>query len=667
MRLKVNNVLLDQFQNTIIAQNYETNNFGDISTSRGGFSNDFTIPLSSKNDAALGYPSDINIGNRNPYQKIDAQLIDQGAVIAIGYIRYKVVEGKKIQCSFFADNTEWFNLIKDKKMSDIDLSDYNHEWTSFNITQSFTNTEGYIYPVIDYGYYIDANIDDGTGQTVVDDITMYPAMFVSSLVNQIFTDIGWNVSGSLLSEERYQRMIQPFSAEDFAKPESQINSDSIIVDDTTPLLISNSFTSSGSVDWSGYGTDVNVTNEGVYNIQVNLNYSWTTGTANQLIFRIRKNGTNIYSVQRDVVNNNTGEVILISNNELLSPTDDIDVFCEVAFAGNGLATIEGTLNIISQADYVSGSEIIMSSTMPDISQADFLKYIFFSFGVVPQPDNYSKTVSLDFFKEIEDNIPNAVDWSKKLDTSKSINTDFTELLNKYSRESILNYEEDEDDAELSSYKAETKLNFGQGQINIDNDHLDPRKEIYKSPYSPMINILSFNNELYIPQIKYWQYDDDESDFVKEFKPSPKIGLITDAIDWTDLTVGFADTFKVNSTGSSSSFVVSEVPFCWFVKTPYITEVNSYDFSLAYDQVQFPNVTDSTLIETYIEDYEKVLNTMKYVKAYFRINEVDINNLDFLTPVYIDRFKSYFYINKIKNYQGANKTTEVELIKLSSNG
>ena len=120
-------------------------------------------------------------------------------------------------------------------MSDIDLSDYNHEWTSFNITQSFTNTEGYIYPVIDYGYYIDANIDDGTGQTVVDDITMYPAMFVSSLVNQIFTDIGWNVSGSLLSEERYQRMIQPFSAEDFAKPESQINSDSIIVDDTTPL------------------------------------------------------------------------------------------------------------------------------------------------------------------------------------------------------------------------------------------------------------------------------------------------------------------------------------------------------------------------------------------------------------------------------------------------
>ena len=433
------------------------------------------------------------------------------------------------------------------------------------------------------------------------------------------------------------------------------------------MLISNSFTSSGSVDWSGYGTDVNVTNEGVYNIQVNLNYSWTTGTANQLIFRIRKNGTNIYSVQRDVVNNNTGEVILISNNELLSPTDDIDVFCEVAFAGNGLATIEGTLNIISQADYVSGSEIIMSSTMPDISQADFIKYIFFSFGVVPQPDNYSKTVSLDFFKEIEDNIPNAVDWSKKLDTSKSINTDFTELLNKYSRESILNYEEDEDDAELSSYKAETKLNFGQGQINIDNDHLDPRKEIYKSPYSPMINILSFNNELYIPQIKYWQYDDDESDFVKEFKPSPKIALITDDIDWTDLTIGFADTFKVNSTGSSSSFIVSNVPFCWFVKTPYITEVNSYDFSLAYDQVQFPNVTDSTLIETYIEDYEKVLNTMKYVKAYFRINEVDINNLDFLTPVYIDRFKSYFYINKIKNYQGANKITEVELIKLSSNG
>ncbi len=686
MRLKVGDVILDQFKNTVIAQNYETNNFGDISTRNGGFSNDFTLPLTANNDQALGFPSDINTTSRNPYKKVEAQLIDAGAVISIGYLRYKIVQNKTIQCAFFTDNTEWFNLIKDKNLVDLDLSDYDHEWKAFDITASFGNTSGYIYPVIDYGYYKNQDIDSGSGDTEVFEYTMFPAMFVSSLIEQIFKDIGWNVSGELLSDERFQRMIQPFSAEEFSKDQELIDGGiNDFIESGTPDLTVD--LQSEDILFGGV-SPVNVDHNDNYILRLNIAWDYTrsnpTGTLdvglsiavpNPLggFLVINKEVSNVQDISsfNYVWDISTQIEAAIDQNYIrLITTDNLAPSININFGGGELGTLEvtsGNFELVPYVNYLAGDTIKMANTMPDISQADFLKYIFFSFGVVPQPNNYSKTISLDFFRTIEDNIPNAVDWSNKLDVSKNISTDFTQLLNSYSRVSLVKYEEDDNDADLSSYRAETKKGFGQGQLDIDNEHLDPEKDIYTAPYTPMININSFSNSVNIPQIKWFEYNDDDMIFEKEVSPSPKIALISDEIEWSKLNFNLATNYQVNSSIGGVNYALPTVPFCWFVKTQYIPEVDAYNLSLAYDQVSFPNAIGTTLIDEYISDYEVVLNNMKYVKARFRLNEVDINNLDFLVPVYIDRFKAYFYINKIKNYQGSTKTTEVELIKIGGNG
>ena len=57
--------------------------------------------------------------------------------------------------------------------------------------------------------------------------------------------------------------------------------------------------------------------------------------------------------------------------------------------------------------------------------------------------------------------------------------------------------------------------------------------------------------------------------------------------------------------------------------------------------------------------------MKYVEAFFKLTEVDINGLDFTIPVYIDKYKAYFYLNMIKNYQGSERATKAELIKIDN--
>ena len=165
----------------------------------------------------------------------------------------------------------------------------------------------------------------------------------------------------------------------------------------------------------------------------------------------------------------------------------------------------------------------------------------------------------------------------------------------------------------------------------------------------MINIVSFNNKLYVPQIRFLEFNDDSMTWERSINVSPKTGLITDNLSVTDLSSGNYNSIVINERGGAGSATLANIPFCWFVKTPYIPEVDSYSYNLSYGDVEFPNVTDNNLKEDYIQDFEDVLNNMKYLKAYFKIDETDMVNLDFLIPVYIDRFKSYFYINKVNNY------------------
>lgn len=659
MRLKVNDIILDQFENTIIAQTFGVNEFGSLETRQGGLSNDFTLPLTQNNKIALDFPDDLNFVTRKPYEKVDAQLIDVGTVVAIGYLRYKIVTNNtEISCSFFSDNTEWFNLIKDKKMSELDLSDYDHDWTYTNIINAINanKSSGYTYPLIDYGFFKDKATFDA------DQNQVFPAMFVSSLVEQVYKDIGWSVSGSLLSDSIYQRMIQPFSAKDFVHSKEYISNNTL--EDTENGTPSFLFGDLPSVVWDTFGTDINVPVASTYLVTVTLEGEYTIGS-NAVLVDIRKNttsqGTGIFGVGDSGPNSATFQVEVKAG-----VLDDIDVQVSVTANVPGFATIlSGNITIEPVSAISFDEEIQISSTMPDITQTDFLRYIFFTFGIVPQPNNYSKNVDLDLFNNIKDNIPNAIDWSGKIDLSKDYSNDYTKLLDNYSRRSRLTYLEDDQDEELDSYLAETEQIFGQGFINIDNEHLDPEKDVYEAPYSSMINIISFDDSIYIPQIKYYAEDtDNPGTFLKEFKPFPKIAILTENISVEALTYSKYSVFKINPLTVGFPPDLPEIPFCWFAKTQYISEVDSFDWSLAYDPVLFPNNIGAGMKETYIQDYVDILSNMKFIKAYFKLNEVDTANLDFMTPVYIDRFKSYFYINKIEDYQGSNKSTQVELIKIS---
>jgi len=648
MRIKVGDTFLDM-DNSIIAQTYAVNQIGSIETRQGGFSNNFTLPLTANNQYILGIPGDINSASRNPYTKVDATLYDNGIPVADGYLKYQVVNRTTIQVSFFSDNSDWFNAIKGKKLSDLDLSAYDHDYTYTNAVTAINadKDSGYTYPLIDYGEFgAAADLKAAINQ-------IYPGMFLLSVINQIFYDIGWKISGEVTEHPLYKRMFIPFSGKAFSHSAAYISENS----ETTAKDVDQLFGTGGSnATWAGGGTNINSPVDGTFNIVVQLNVDEA-----DIIFPpinydvdINVNGSPI----KQIVNSTLFDQIIIvtADNVELVTADNVTVTVR---SGANLVNIFATssdISLLMTPLIAEGTEIQMASIMPDIKQSDLLKYVAFIFGGIFQANNNSKTVTLSFFRSIIGNTTNASDWSDKIDSGGEV--DFTELLSGYASKSIITYKEDTNDEELQAYENETGERFGQGQIDIANEHIEGLKTIYEAPFSPMININSFSNKIYIPQIRYKTAAGE-----LEVTPSPKIGILSTNIGVDLLTLDAYADLEITNVADSSSSTVTDIPFLWFAKTTYTIETDALIDSLAFDQIAFPNVVGEPLKDRFLGDYEEILNSVKYLKANFHLTEVDINVLDFTIPVYIERYKAYFYISKINNFQGSRRVTECELVKI----
>ena len=101
-------------------------------------------------------------------------------------------------------------------------------------------------------------------------------------------------------------------------------------------------------------------------------------------------------------------------------------------------------------------------------------------------------------------------------------------------------------------------------------------------------------------------------------------------------------------GATTTTVAADLPIPYFIKDG---AVFNYGFA-------------DNLLDDYYDLTISIMDYVKVVRPLIRLNAVDINQLDFLKPVYIEYFNSYFYINKISGYQpDGNESTEVELVKL----
>ena len=645
VEIKIINDSLDLFPNEVISFTLAINDLASIENRQGNYSNQFTIPATANNSSILGYADKLNfVSGFKPTKSREARLLIDGLEIQRGFIQVEQYDdtSKEFTISFFSGNTDWIDDIGDKSLRDLDTSDYEHVYDVANITASFTNTEGYIYPWINYGRHGGRTNND----TQVTD--WKPAMFTHTIIKQIFKDADWKVKGNLFDDPFFLKEVVNYNSEPSLGEEVleglgfKASNNGGYSPGIAPIVFDNVEQGNTYADYDD-STGVYTCSQG-FRGTVRCRVETTVLDA----VEIRVNGVAVKTGNSQVARylEYTGSFVA---------GDTIDIRLVV---GTPLSSKRQIFELAITDRIVEGVTIRMNSVLPDFAQSDFINDVFNRYGALFSVDNISRTVYIDKFESVKDNIANAIDWTDKLDLSREIEADYTELVSDYGKRNLYKYTPNDDVENSLGNLEDFNTDIGDGFFRIDNDFISKEEEIFESAFSSSIVVGCYDGDaiaMYIPIY------DTTSDIKEQREVTPRISIVSGLVDVSDIFTNGVTDLDINSNFASGN--VDEVPFCYFhISDTGIDSVDSIGQGLSFGNNLFP-VDQANLLDTYYEDYIKILNNPRRVTAYFLLNERDINNLDFLTPIYLGgELNSYFYINQIEDYRpNEGGVTKVELV------
>lgn len=220
--IKINNIDYYLDTNDVDPFNiqYAISDITDIASRNATFTKTLTIPETKNNREVFGFISDLSSDGSlfNPNKRSKAYLLVDSVVVMEGFLQLKKVipdlnnNNTKYECVIYADNYTFFNLIKDKFLTDIDFSEYDHVYCTSSIIQSWSNNSdsGYFYPLIDSGYdYQASDIDGSKSQLVVR--SFVPATYVKAIIDKMFDNVGFGYESEFFGSSRFKNLLIPFN------------------------------------------------------------------------------------------------------------------------------------------------------------------------------------------------------------------------------------------------------------------------------------------------------------------------------------------------------------------------------------------------------------------------------------------------------------------------
>ena len=739
--LKVNNEFVDLKGGEEIAITFQNNDVGDISTRNGSYSTSYSIPTTNHNISLFGYINNLGVVSlSNPSKRYTAELYNKGAFLKSGFVKVNNVSKDDISITFYGDNVSWFELIKDKKLNELNLSEFNHNWTALNIigtwVDSWTWENGYTYPITERTGTVLSGV---AGKNLPLDIeNMRIAVYVKQLIKKIIESVGFSITGSVWNKDvNLNNLILPFTGDSYELPPpsyqdnsqeystkfvfnqldstatagggtaKMINqfggdnntywdyeSNSMIVKDVVFMSFNNKITEYSGLSsgvsgvnpnyFSGYSTvnsvidagggeirfsfdqfknklggNVNPTNgdkiiiKGEGSLYENNTYTINSSTSTTVNVTGTFLGDSYGFISTELISEpynfavpyftiNGGAAVYSSTPVALLPNDYIEFYIENKNSINDITGFgDNAVGFVSdiEPDYensINGG-VNINIALPDITQGDLLNNVLFSLGAVVSTNDQTKEISIDYFDDIINNIPNAKNWSNKIDKSKKSLIDYSKYISSYGKSNLVLYAEDSDDQGVINYNNKVSSPLGSGKITVDNDFLTSEKTLFTSVFSATEN--AAYEQYKIPLIKCF-----------EDSLAPRMLLVKNGLTMNDASNGFINQVTIDGN------ITEEVQIAWFTPNNFL-----------FDKYKFLNLgfgDDSGLINTYFNTLLATLNAGALVKENILLSDNDIRELDFLTPIRLDQYQSYFYINKINQYKGSNKSTVVELIKIA---
>lgn len=713
--LKINEEEIQLPDSSIIALDFTINDIADIEMKSGIKSNKFKVPFSQNNLKRLEWSNNVTSSTLKPYRIANASYEQNGVQIIprANAIIEDCEDGFNV--TVYDGNAKLFQAIGDKKLSDLDLSDLDHDWTLTNIVASRTNVDGYIYPIIDWGALT-------TVGNTIHTWMMMPCLFVHTLITRIFQEAGFAKSGSFLESDFYKRLIIDCTfenglkyGEDFVNERlfktfvgagSPPNTGSATLvydsgytfktrggDTIDPIPFNNEDFDNGN-NFDDTLCEAVIQKSGKYifsgritigNIVVTPPSDWSGGPFEQgfttTTIEMKLNGSTIQSwVDTNGTFGPTGDIDILSIERYFYNGDEIKfvltIFFEFNWQNHQFYQFTPAVNDayidyeIMDTSFIQnyfsdeikpGGYLILSELIGSMKQIDLLKSVANMCGIILQTNKFSNNVEWHQFQEVSDNIPNAKDWSSKIDAKSKPTIEYR--LSNYARKNFFKYKEDDNVIVEST-----------GTLTVDDETLQPETTIVQLPFGAT-DMVTRLTDLSVPFIDRYTSTLNETVANPTFgtwtkKQKQRILLLDRSTlhnlqtdDGVDLTDDDSNQFTVlndGGVGGNINYtdnvvtvnVTDNIPMAYFIK-------EDADYNLGFN--------DSLLTEFY-PALSKVLNYPKIVTDIFKLSEKDIAELDHFTPIFLNinnehkNINGYFYINKIKGYR-ADRMTVVNLIRI----
>jgi hypothetical protein len=647
-----------------------TSNNNDI------FSNIFNLARTVKNNNTYNFAPDFN-----PSLKADAILYKNGIVQLQGYLQLtniNVLDDYEIEYEviIIGKTANLFQDLGDKKLNELDLSAFNHDWTFANMVTSWTPSAaiGYYYGLIDLGLS-----NNQRGYYTKD---WKPQIFLKVIIDAIFKDAGYRYSSNFFTSGHYTKLVVPATQNKPLLTEQQVTDRTFeadrIVDSSYVEIFKNTFNLLEfpnlvqNTSPSGYNTTTSVftvQNKGNYtfglNVRQNLRYITLVGTLYsgiEIYYYIKKNGVGIYQSGK--------KAFTLSTTFFLNENSSTTTYCEVGdviecgfyFDTKGGA-IGNTFEISNLNDsYFNGvvsGEIVVGDTMQlasclpsDIKQTDFLLSVINLFNLYIEPSDLDpKRLII----EPRDNfyLNTLVDLTDKVDMSQPIEIKpLAEL--KYKE---YNYEMAVDkDAANSDYLLKYSQPYGSAKIGIVNDFVDETftTKVVFAP-TPLIN--SKNRDVIFSQIVFRDTSGTRVD------GTSKLRLL------------YAGGLSASLGTNFFSLLDPDGTFHFFNSYPYVGhldniatptfDVNYYQpKELAYNTNTKVIYTTNNLYNLYHrKGLEEITNKdSKTVTLYAHLTENEINKLSFRNYYFID--KQYYRLYELDFDSNSEEPAKLTFLKLA---
>ena len=661
----------------------------------------FELPSSKTNDEFFSAAFNVNSTSvKGLKNSVDCQVLVNGGEIFKGnlILQEVITDGNnntQYSVEVVNETIDFQTLIQDQYISDLDFSDYNHNYTMASITSSWTGSlasGNIVYPLVDYG--VDSTdstlplIELGgvTGKmdsvnTPLKTIQFKPAIRAKALIDTMFDSVGYRYSSSFFDSTDFNNIYVLPTSTDKLGIQSQASQDAgFYVTKTSSQTFADS-PAFATLTWEAEQWDPStgfnlatdtftVQTAGAYAFKLQLNISAPDGTGiditqKEFTVRVKVNGGSTFAQSYSMIGNTSGIMTFVTPGQVLNAGDTVSVDARYRMDSDGTTPAASINNLLTffQTVYAPtaliGGNVNMAQQFEEQAKSlDFLKGIIQMFNLVVEPKKDSrKTLIIEPFDTWR-NSGVIKDWTTKFDSATKIS--IKHPIQDQPRNLIHKLEDDDDSLNVfSKQQFDREYPYGTNFYTADSDIAQGDKVIGSFFAPTPTKSIGGGNNIIIPHL--YKSDAGEKKPIK-FKPRllyliPNRGTI-DAVGGkifvrsdTGLSVGKTSYPTLNHLSSlpadDSTTSLHFNANKWY---PYHN-----NFAYGYTINGLFNEYWGRYINELYDDDARVMTCNIYFDPY-ELPTIQLNDKIFIKD-------AYYRINKISGFNLSKKeSVQVELLK-----